>query len=259
MAVLTRSNGSAAASERHAQALSVLRAAELQTGVKAARLARFAGPAASVTTSSQKNLTTAGETDLVAAEAGETRFPVALEFAHLVPGGEFAPGSVVVVSGSAGLLFSLIAASSQAGSWFAIVGAPELSLVAAAQAGVDLARTALIPDPGLEAPTVIAALLNAMPVVVGERVRLLDSDRRRLAARARERGTLLFGLGAWPGAQLVYSVTGARFTGTDRGAGWVQGGELELTRTGRASAAPLAALQAPWGGQSQIWGQSGGY
>src|SRR3954453_23037450 len=45
---------------------------------------------------------------------------------------------------SAGLAMALIAAASQAGAWSAVVGAEDFGAEAAAEMGVDLARTVLV-------------------------------------------------------------------------------------------------------------------
>jgi len=63
-------------------------------------------------------------------------------------------------------MIGLLAAASQAGSWCAVVGMPSLSAVAAAEAGVVLDRLALVPYPGPEWSTVVAALLDGIDVVV---------------------------------------------------------------------------------------------
>ncbi|GAA1868860.1 hypothetical protein [Myceligenerans crystallogenes] len=119
-------------------------------------------------------------------------FSVAPGVAGLLPGGALVAGSTVVVAGSTTLLLALLAAPSRAGAWTVFVGHPEVGLAAAADAGCELSRTLCVPDPGPDAPAVVAALLDGMDlVVVGPRTALHDADRRRLTARARERGAVL--------------------------------------------------------------------
>jgi hypothetical protein len=216
-----------ASGEKHAQALAVLRAAELQTGVKnLAENRTFAAPTPQVDEAATPEI-----------HLNSSGFPVAPALAPLVPGGELAPGIVVVITGSSALLLGMLAASSRAGRWCAFVGCPEISALAAAQMGVDLERVAFIKNPEVESNNVISTLVNAMTVVVGPEVRLVDSDRRRLAARVRESGQLLISTQPWAGAQLEYSVTGRSFGGLKHGLGDVQGYRLEVLRSGRAQAA----------------------
>ncbi|BDZ61212.1 hypothetical protein GCM10025873_10030 [Demequina sediminis] len=101
-------------------------------------------------------------------------------------------GQVISVEGSTSLMLALAAAASAAGSWTAVVGIPSLGVVAAARRGLDLARVGLIPHPGVQAAAAAGACIDGMDVVLlGEGLALSDSDRRRLASRARERGVVM--------------------------------------------------------------------
>jgi hypothetical protein len=117
------------------------------------------------------------------------------------------------------LLLSLLAAPSRDGGWCAVVGFDALGVLAAAEAGVVLERTVLVPDPGPRWPTVVAALLDAMDVVAVRPPRPAGTDGRRLVARARERGSVLLGTGAWVGADLRLSVEQMRWEGLGQGYG----------------------------------------
>src|SRR6476660_8273685 len=86
--------------------------------------------------------------------SGDERLPVLPALEPLLPGAGLRRGSVVAVSGSTSLLCALLAGASQAGSWCAVVGLPDLGLVAAAGLGVALERLALVPDPGSQWPVV---------------------------------------------------------------------------------------------------------
>lgn len=146
-------------------------------------------------------------------------------------------GSVTVVSGSTSLLLSLIAEASQAGSWGALVGAPSINLLAAAQAGVDLSRLVLVPGPGIESAATVAALLDGMDiVVVGPEVALVDSDRRRLAARARERASVLLAMRPWQGAGMTLTAERSRWSGLGVGHGRLHSRLLTVSRSGRSGA-----------------------
>jgi hypothetical protein len=137
------------------------------------------------------------------------------------------------------LLFGLLAAASAAGAWTAFVGFPDLGLVAASDAGLSLDRVAVVPAPGIDAPTVIAALVDGIDVVaLGPSVALLDADRRRLAARVRERGCVLVASGPWAGAQVSLTAQGGAWWGADDGMGWLRRRTLRVRRDGRAMAGP---------------------
>lgn len=147
-------------------------------------------------------------------------------------------GSTTAVLGSTSLVLAMIAAACTAReAWAAVVGQPSLGLLAAAQSGVALARLAVVPRPGVDAPTVVAALLDGIDVVVvGPGTTLADADRRRLMARARDRGSVLLSTAPWPGAGCVLTVEGARWTGVGDGDGRLRAHELQITRTGRGGA-----------------------
>ena len=89
------------------------------------------------------------------------------------------------MTGSTSLVLGLLAHASRHGGWVAVVGLPSVGLLAAHQIGLVLDRLVLVPDPGPDAPRVLAALVDGVDAVVAGDVALLDSDRRRLSARAR--------------------------------------------------------------------------
>ena len=131
------------------------------------------------------------ETDL----ASTRLLPVAPELVQLLPERGLRRGSVVAVSGSRGatsLLLALLAEAMAQGSWIAVVGIPTLGIEAAAGLGLHLDHLVLAPDPTRHWPEVVGALLDAVDVVVlNPPGHPRPSDARRLAARARERGTVL--------------------------------------------------------------------
>lgn len=152
-------------------------------------------------------------------------------------------GGTTVVTGSTSLVLAVLAHACAGGAWAAVVGQPTIGLLAAAQAGVSLERLAVVPRPGLEAPNVVAALLDGVDVVVvGPEVALSDADRRKLSARARDRGSVLLSTVDWPGAGVVLTVESGRWTGVDAGEGRLRTHEIRLVRTGRGSAAVPRSL-----------------
>ena len=144
--------------------------------------------------------------------------PVHPELADLFPWGGLRRGSTVAVRGSTSLLLALLAEPTAAGSWAAVVGMPQLGVVAAAELGVAVDRLALIPSVGSQGSAVVAALLDGIDlVVVTEGVRLTESHARRLSARARHRGSVLLPFGPWPGADLELTCEPAAWDGLDTG------------------------------------------
>jgi hypothetical protein len=164
--------------------------------------------------------------------------PVVGPLQSLLPDGGLRRGSTVSVIGSTSLALQLAAASSVAGSWTAAVGIPALGAVAASEAGVVLERLALVPRPGEQWATVVAALLDALDVVlVRPPHRLRQADARKLIARARERGAVLVPLAPWEGADIRLEVASARWHGVGHGDGHLQGCRMEVLATGRRAAA----------------------
>ena len=170
--------------------------------------------------------------------AGARMLPVLPALAGLLPGEGLRRGSTVAVAGSTSLALALLAGPSAAGSWCAAVGLPSLGLVAAAEVGVAVGRLALVAAPGGDWAAVVAALLDALDVVVvrvPERVRAADA--RRLGARARERGAVLVPLGRWDGADVRLSVATSAWEGLEGGSGHLQARLVEVVAEGRGAAA----------------------
>src|SRR5437588_2052613 len=102
-------------------------------------------------------------------------------------------GTVAVLSGARSLLLSIVAAVTSAGGNAAIVGQPDIGLLAAVEMGADLSRLAVIPDPGTDPVEVAAVLIDGMDLVVlglgGRRVPWART--RAVTARARPKGCTL--------------------------------------------------------------------
>lgn len=175
--------------------------------------------------------------------------PVPPALAPLLPDG-LRRGATTAVLGSTSLAVAVLAAASASGAWVTVVGQPALGLLAAAQAGVDLTRLAVVPSPGADAATVLGALVDGMDVVVvGPQAALVDADRRRLSARARERGAVLLATVAWPGADVILTVdpVGGQggWHGVGSGEGRLRTQQVRVARTGRRGAAvPLSLVLA---------------
>jgi len=138
--------------------------------------------------------------------AGDRMLAVDGPLGELLPGGGLRRGATVTVDGSLGaggtsVALTLAAAATATGEWAAVIDPyGTLGARAAAAAGVELERCAVIRRCPLDRwSTVVAALLDGVALVattVPLRVRV--GDARRLAARARERASVLVALGPWP-------------------------------------------------------------
>ncbi|TDB66107.1 MULTISPECIES: hypothetical protein, partial [unclassified Micromonospora] len=145
---------------------------------------------------------------------GHRTLPVAPELTGLLPYRGLRRGSTIAVSasrprrsGGTSLVLALLAEASRAGSWCAVVGVPTLGAGAAAELGIALDRLALVPDPGPEWPTVVAALIDGVDVVVTAVPQAVSASvAGRLAARARQRGCVLVPYGRWDGADVTLQV-----------------------------------------------------
>jgi len=103
-------------------------------------------------------------------------------------------------------------------------------MLAAVDAGIALDCVALVPNAGEDPAGVAAALLDGMTyVVVGPDARLAASERRRLLARARERGSGFVSVAPWEQAAVRLDVVAHRWAGADSGAGYLRRCELDVT------------------------------
>ena len=165
---------------------------------------------------------------------------------ELVPAGS-APlpqGTVAVLSGARSMLLRMVATVTADGGNAAIVGQPDIGLLAAVEMGADLSRLAVIPDPGSDPVEVAAVLVDGMDLVVlglGGR-RVTRTRARAVVARARHKGcTVLVTDGDWEGAstRLEARVCGYEFTPGHRGMpapgfGRISEVRLQISGCGRA-------------------------
>jgi hypothetical protein len=152
-------------------------------------------------------------------------------------------GTVAVLSGARSLPLSMVAAVTAAGGHAAIVGQPDVGLLAAVEMGADLSRLAVIPEPGSDPVEVAAVLMDGMDLVVlGLGGRSVPATRARaVVARARQKGcTLLVTGGDWQGASIRlearvsdYEMTGAG-GGIQPGCGRISRVRLAMRATGRS-------------------------
>jgi hypothetical protein len=144
-----------------------------------------------------------------------------------------APGN-----GGTSLLLTLLSAASRSGSWCAVVGVPALGVLAAAESGIALDRLVLVPNPGPDWPTVVAALIDGVDVVVTAVPGSVSATLAgRLAARARQRGSVLVPFGRWAGADVTLEVTQGRWEGLGEGRGRLRRRRVTVLARGRGAAA----------------------
>jgi hypothetical protein len=143
-------------------------------------------------------------------------------------------GSVVVASGARSLTLQVVATVTAAGGHAAVVGQPDVGLLAAVEMGADLSRLALVPDPGTDPIEVAAVLLDGMDLVaLGLGGRSVPPSRARaVTARARNKGcTLLVTDGDWQGARMRLEATVCGYEITGR----IKGVRLDVRTNGRVA------------------------
>ncbi|MFB9907779.1 hypothetical protein [Allokutzneria oryzae] len=187
--------------------------------------------------------------------------PVNPHLREVLPWPGLRRGTTIAV-GSMSLLFALLAPVTAAGGWAAVVGVPELSVLAAAEAGVAVERMPLVPRPGIELATVVAALVDGVDLVAFTAPRSLSrAEQRTLTARARQRGAVLLPLGPWPSADVALRCTSGRWLGLDAGHGHLVEREVEIHASGRGAAArprsTRVRLPGPGGPLAPVTGAEG--
>ncbi|MGX7680768.1 hypothetical protein ACSMXN_17925 [Jatrophihabitans sp. DSM 45814] len=177
-------------------------------------------------------------------------------------------GSTIAITSSVSLLLAVLGGPSAKGAWTAMVGMPAISAEAAAEAGIDLERLAIIgpPESGWTSAswtTAVGALLDAVDVVVGRpgiasatagnstTIRtgasgINDGDARRLTARARSKDAVLVLFGqhatAWPAVEVQLSAQHSHWTGIGDGYGRIKAHRVTVSAVGKGrSARPRTA------------------
>jgi hypothetical protein len=198
--------------------------------------------------------------------AGEQVLPVLPALGALLPGGALARGTTVAVlpgPGATSLALALTAGAAQAGSWVAVVGGPPIGWAAAWEVGLPFERVVVVDEPPAERwSTVVAALVGAVDIVlVAPTHRVPVGDARRLAARQRERGTVLVHLESGAArrsidADVRLAVETSSWVGIGAGHGHLQGRQARVLATGRRQASrPRHVdlwLPAPGGGVEPV-------
>jgi hypothetical protein len=167
----------------------------------------------------------------------DRELPTLPAVSELLGGANLRGGSAYSVQGSAALVMALMAGPSAEGTWCGVVGLPSFGAEAARGLGVDLERLVLVPDPGHDWLNVVAALVDALTVVVvrppGE---VTPGEASRLAARLRTRGAMLIASGSWPGSEARLEVESSTWTGLGDGEGLLTARQATVAVTGRRAA-----------------------
>jgi hypothetical protein len=168
--------------------------------------------------------------------ARDRALPVVEALAPLLPEG-LRRGSSVAVGGGPGrstLALALLVAAMAEGSWAAVVGMPALGLAAALELGVVPERFLVVATPPRESwASVVAALVEAVDLVVVAPRHPTDGEVRRLDARVRERASVLVSTAPWPGADVRLTVASSEWSHEGR----FVARRATVTATGRRAAA----------------------
>lgn len=162
--------------------------------------------------------------------------PVPEPLAPLLPHGGLLRGSTVHVTGATALRLGLLASVTGSGGWAGVIGSPNLGLLAGVEMGADLARCALVPDPGADPLAVAAVLLDGLDLVVLSLggASIPPSRARAIAARTRNNGAVLVVAdGSWPTVDLNLDAQVVGYRGLGGGDGGRITG-LDLTVEARA-------------------------
>lgn len=185
--------------------------------------------------------------------------PVPADLESILPEG-LRRGSTIAVTSSVSLLLALLGGPSANGAWTALIGLPAISAEAAAEAGINLDRLAIIspPEGGWTSAawtTAVGALLDAVDVVAARPgaigVGIKDGDARRLTARARTKDSVLMLFGqrsvTWPAVSVELSAQHSHWTGIGDGYGRITSRQLTVSATGkgRSGRSRVAQLSLP--------------
>ncbi|MFS3127059.1 hypothetical protein ACLM5J_01495 [Nocardioides sp. Bht2] len=130
---------------------------------------------------------------------------------------------------SASLALALLAGPSREGQWVAAIGVDDFGAEAAAELGIDLSRTLLVPDPGGHWPEVTAALLDVTSVLLLRPPAQVDAHTAsRISARLRKRSAALVVQGAWPQCEAYLSIERQQWQGVGHGNGYLRSRRLML-------------------------------
>lgn len=175
--------------------------------------------------------------------AADQRLPLRSDLEGRLPA--LRRGTVVEVQGigATSLALAFAAGPSAAGAWVAAMALPSLGIVAASEAGVILDRFVLVDPPPDRAVAIVATLVDSVEVVLVGPGAVSARDARRLAARARERGSVIVSVAPWPDrAELRVRGVRNEWDGIGSGCGNVRSRQLTVELDGRAAAGVRRAV-----------------
>ena len=121
---------------------------------------------------------------------------------------------------TASLALAVVAGASRAGEWVGFAGCRDFGAEAAAELGIELSRTVLVPDPGEHWLEVTAALVDVLRVVVLRPPASVDQRAAGiLDSRLRNRSAVLVVHGQWPRVEARLSTQESAWSGPATGAG----------------------------------------
>jgi hypothetical protein len=152
---------------------------------------------------------------------------------------------------SASLALAMAAGASQAGEWVGFAGCSDFGAEAAAELGIELSRTVLVPDPGEHWLEVTAALVDVLRVVVLRPPASVDERTAGiLESRLRTRSAVLVVQGRWPRVAARLSTEESAWDGPAAGPG-----QLEQRRARVAvhrGARPPQRVELSWPGVHRV-------
>lgn len=152
---------------------------------------------------------------------------------------------------SASLALALAAGASQSGEWVGFAGCPDFGAEAAAELGIELSRTVLVPDPGEHWLEVTAALVDVLRVVVLRPPASVDERTAGvLDSRLRSRSAVLVVHGHWPRAAARLSVEESAWSGVGSGTGRLE--ERRARVAVRRGARPAQRADLSWPGVHRV-------
>ena len=178
-----------------------LRLAEERTGLRDSAALTVQRALSSASTSARLSTSTDSS------QAGSSASPVPLAFPTALSACQD-PG-VLTLHGSTTLLLVALALRQGATGWCGVIGGDDLGWCAATEVGLDLNRVLTVPAPLLNESsilTVTSTLLDGVDtLLIGATIAegLRPQHRRRLLARARERGHLILTPARWEGARIL--------------------------------------------------------
>lgn len=162
-------------------------------------------------------------------------------------------GAIVAVEGEIAcfsLAATLLAGVSAEEGWCGIIGVPNFGFAGARGLGVEMESVIVVDDPGSRWADVVAAVLEAVDVVlVRPPERVPGKLARRLASKARESGCALVTLGpVWEGSDVRVSAIRQEWLGLGQGHGHLRCRRVTAVASSRPGAEVDLWLPAEDGG-----------